>query len=165
MDRWYVARAIKHHRVWQVVSKNTGAMRYTDTIKLKHHIMAIPIVLATDRTVKAQGSNKNSPPEELEAIEVLEALLNGTPPPVHFQETERAPASSGEAILVQPQGDHDILQEETPSQTGDAEDSSDQQYHIISQDENVYPPPPMMSFPHCQNKVRLAITWRLISEG
>ena len=78
---WYVAPALKHHRVWQVVSKDIGAVRYTDTIKFKHHTLTTPSVPAADRLVKAtkhlqdtiQGKN-NSPPDELEAIEALTVI-------------------------------------------------------------------------------------------
>ena len=71
-----------------MVSKDTGAVRYTDTIKFKHHNLTTPSVSSADRIVKAtkhlqdtiQGKN-NSPPDELEAIEALRALISGTPPP------------------------------------------------------------------------------------
>ena len=53
-DGWYVAPALKHHRVWQVVSKETGAVRYTDTIKFKHHTLTTPSVSAEDRIVNRQ---------------------------------------------------------------------------------------------------------------
>ena len=87
---WYFAPALKHYRVIKGVLES-GAVRITGTWKFKHHALNIPAVSATDRIVKAtrnlataiQGAN-NSPPDELDAIEQLRALIsnNSTPPPL-----------------------------------------------------------------------------------
>ena len=53
------------------------------------------------------------------------ALLYGTPPPVHPQEIYRIPASGEEVLLVPPQQDHDVVQEEAPRHIRD-EDQNDQ---------------------------------------
>ena len=96
---WYFAPALKHYRVVKGVLES-GATRLTDTWKFKHHSLPIPSVSATDRIVKAtqhlakaiQGSNA-SPPDEMEAIEHLRALLsnNSTPPPIDEPTSEESP--------------------------------------------------------------------------
>ena len=70
---------------------DSGAVRLTDMWKFKHHSLTVPTITATDRIVKAtqdlttaiDGQNK-APPDELEAIENLRALIYGssaeTPP-------------------------------------------------------------------------------------
>ena len=141
-DGWHVAPALKHHRVWQVVNKDTGAVRYTNTIKFKHHILTTPSMSAADRIVKAtkhlqdviQGRN-DSPLDELKAIEALKALISGTPPAMYPQETERAPIGGEEALPTPPQRDHDVVIEAVPSHTRE-EEAHGQQYNIISQEED-----------------------------
>ena len=80
---WYFAPALKHYRVVKGVLES-GAVRLTDTWKLKHHSLQIPSVSPADRIVKAtqtlataiDGANPTSP-DELSAIEHLRALIAG----------------------------------------------------------------------------------------
>ena len=66
-------------------------MRLTDTWKFKHHSLTVPTITTTDRIVKATqdltaaiGGQNKPPPDDLEAIEDLRALIYGsiaaTPP-------------------------------------------------------------------------------------
>ena len=88
MKAWYFAPALKHYRVIKATLPS-GAVRLTDTWKLKHHSLPIPTVTATDRIIKAtqhlastiQGVN-DAPPDELAAIEQLRALISNNSTPV-----------------------------------------------------------------------------------
>ena len=89
MKAHYFSPSLSHYRVIKALT-GTGAVRLTDTWKFKHHAIKVPVVTAADRIVQAtrqltaaiQGSS-NPPPDELEAIDQLRALLTAdtsTPP-------------------------------------------------------------------------------------
>ena len=89
MKAHYFSPALLYYRAIKVLTE-TGAVRLTDTWKFKHHTIKVPTVTTADRIVQAtrqltaaiQGTN-NPPPDELEAIEQLRALLtsdSATPP-------------------------------------------------------------------------------------
>ena len=66
---------------------------------------------------------------------------------VHSLETERMPASCEEILPAPYQRDQIVLQEETPSPTGDKEENRDQQYNII-------PNMKMLTFPYDEPPTR-----------
>ena len=91
LKAWYIGPSLKHYHVIKGVT-DSGAVRLTDTWKFKHHSLTISTITATNRIVKATqdltteiGGRKKAPPEKLEAIEDLRALIYGssasTPPP------------------------------------------------------------------------------------
>ena len=91
LKAWYIGPAHKHYCVLKGVT-DSGAVRLTNTWKFKHHSLTIPTITATNRIVKATqdltteiGGQKKPPPEKLEAIEDLRALIYrssaSTPPP------------------------------------------------------------------------------------
>ena len=68
---WYIVTARKHYRVLKGLD-DSGAVRLTDTWKLKHHSLTVPTITATDRIVKATqdltaaiGGQNKPPPDEL----------------------------------------------------------------------------------------------------
>ena len=84
MKAHYFAPSLSHYRVIKALTE-TGSVRLTDTWKFKHHSIKVPTITSTDRIVQAtrqltaaiQGTN-NPPPDELEAIEHLRALIMAT---------------------------------------------------------------------------------------
>ena len=64
---------------------STGAERMSDTIKFKHHAIAIPLLTPDDRILEAtrqldyaiRQQPKRSPMDKLTAIELLRSVLLG----------------------------------------------------------------------------------------
>ena len=83
MQGWYFAPDIKHYCIIKTVI-DTGVVRLTDTFKFKHHAIKNPIFTPVDRIVKStqalsltvQGNN-DVPPDELESITKIQALVLG----------------------------------------------------------------------------------------
>ena len=65
--------------------QSTGAERMSDTVKFKHHAIAIPQLKPSDRILEAakqldeaiRQQPKKAPMDELEAIEILREVLLG----------------------------------------------------------------------------------------
>ena len=77
----YFSPSLPHYRVIKALTE-TGSVHLIDTWKFKHQVIKVPTVTPTDRIVQAtrqltaaiQGTN-DTPPNELEAIEHLRALI------------------------------------------------------------------------------------------
>ena len=85
LKTWYFAPALKHHRVVKGVTKS-GAVRLTDTWKFKHHAISTPTITPVDRITKATrdlnaaiNGHTTAPPDELDAIQQLHALIVNKP--------------------------------------------------------------------------------------
>ena len=53
MDAWYIVPALKHYNCLKLATKQTYAVRLTDTIKLKNYSIPISEVTSVERIVKA----------------------------------------------------------------------------------------------------------------
>lgn len=101
MEAWYVGPAPMHYRCYTVIAKKSGAEHITDTVKFKHHAVALPTVSYAERVTKATNSlihaikdmPQPSHPPHIEAIEKLRAILkerlqNDAPDGVHKSTSE-----------------------------------------------------------------------------
>ena len=83
LKAWYIGPPLKQYRVIKGITES-GAVRLSGTFKFKHHALTNPTVTQLDRLIKAtrylatviQGRG-DDPPDELQAIENLCALING----------------------------------------------------------------------------------------
>ena len=82
---WYIAPCLRHYRTFKGIMASTGAERIYDTVKFKHHAIAIPQLTPADRILEAtqqldnaiQQQPKRSPIDELTAIELMCSVLLG----------------------------------------------------------------------------------------
>ena len=82
---WYVGPCMKHYRTFKGIVPSTGKVRMTDTVKMKHHAIAIPKLTPADRILEATRQldraikqlPKEGPMDELTAIELLRKVLLG----------------------------------------------------------------------------------------
>ena len=82
---WYIAPCFKHYQTFKGILQSTGAEQISDTVRFKHHAIAIPqlvpanIILEAarqlDDTINQQS--KKAPMDELNAIELLREVLLG----------------------------------------------------------------------------------------
>lgn len=83
MEAWYVGPAPMHYQCYTVIAKKSGAEHITDTVKFRHHAVALPTVSSAERVTKATNSlihaikdmPQPSHPPHIEAIEKLRAIL------------------------------------------------------------------------------------------
>jgi hypothetical protein len=68
--------------------QDTGGERVTDTFRYQHHALPVPHIMATDRILAATcrladaiAGVQEAPPDKMEAINSLWALLLGKEPP------------------------------------------------------------------------------------
>ena len=82
---WYIAPCFKHYLTFKGSLPSTGAERMSDTVRFKHHSIAIPQLTPVDRILKAarqldgaiKQQPKRSPMDELTAIELLPEVILG----------------------------------------------------------------------------------------
>ena len=82
---WYVGPCLKHYRTFRGISPSTGKVRVADTVKMKHHAIAIPKLTPSDRILEAARQldraikqlHKEGPMDELATIELLRKVLLG----------------------------------------------------------------------------------------
>ena len=82
---WYLGPCLKHYRTFKGYLPSTGGTRMSDTVKMKHHAIAIPTLTPADRILEAarqlddamRNQPKRAPMEDLQAIEVLREVLLG----------------------------------------------------------------------------------------
>jgi hypothetical protein len=92
---WYISPCLRHYRTFKGVMASTGAERMSDTVKFKHHAIAIPQLTPADRILEAarqldsaiKQQPKQAPVDELTAIELLRTVLLG-------EKTAKLPANS-----------------------------------------------------------------------
>ena len=80
---WYIAPCFKHYRTFKGILQSTGSERMSDTVRFKHHAIAIPQLTLTNRILDAAiqlgHSIKQQPKKvlmyELTAIELLREVL------------------------------------------------------------------------------------------
>ena len=89
-----------HYRTFKGILPTTGKERMADTVKMKHHAIAIPTLTPADRILEAARQldkaikqlPKEGPMDELEAIELLREVLLGerkTPLPMNSVQERR----------------------------------------------------------------------------
>ena len=121
MQTWYFAPSLNHYRCIKAVTE-TGAVRVTDTFKFKHHALPTPSVTNTGRIVKAtkdltdaiKGNNK-APPDKLEAIENLKALIRGEPPKEESPNNETVEEEGRNEEEDEEQDNKEFQREEEPT--------------------------------------------------
>ena len=82
---WYVGPCLKHYCMFSGILPSTGKVKMADTVKMKHHAIAIPKLTPADRILKAARQlnraikqlPKEGPMDELAAIELLRKILLG----------------------------------------------------------------------------------------
>ena len=82
---WYIAPCFKHYQTFKFILQSTGAERMLDTVRFKHHAIAIPQITLTNRILEAsrqlddaiKQQPKKSPMDELTTIELLQEVLLG----------------------------------------------------------------------------------------
>ena len=82
---WYIAPCFQHYRTFKGIMASTGAERISDTVRFKHHAIAIPQLTPADRILEAarqldsaiKQQPKKAPMDELVAIELLRKVLLG----------------------------------------------------------------------------------------
>ena len=103
---WYIAPCFKHYQTFKGIMASTGVERLSDTVRFKQHAITIPHLTPADRimesarqldsTIKQQP--KNSPMDELVAIELLRKVLLGerkeTRPSTAFKYQKQSTLSS-----------------------------------------------------------------------
>ena len=91
-EEWYIAPCIRHYRIFKGIMTYTGAEWMSNTVKLKHHAIAIPKLTPADIILEAtrqlddaiRQQPKRAPMDKLTSIELLRSVLLGekqTPPP------------------------------------------------------------------------------------
>jgi hypothetical protein len=92
---WYLSHAAAHYHCIGVIMKDTGGERVIDTFQYQHHAIPIPAIMATNRILEATRcladaikGVQEAPPDEMAAIQSLQALLLGKETP---QEPEPSP--------------------------------------------------------------------------
>ncbi len=95
---WYLSHARNHYRCIQVIMRDTGCKRITDTFCFQHHALPIPhitatnhILQATKRLADAIVGVQEAPPDKLVAITSLWALLLGKELPLEPIKASVAP--------------------------------------------------------------------------
>ena len=50
---WYIAPCLRHYRTFKGIMASKGAERISDTVKFKHHAIAIPQLIPADIILEA----------------------------------------------------------------------------------------------------------------
>ena len=82
---WYIFPCFKHYQTFKGILQSTGAERMSDTVRFKHHAIAIPQLTSAYRILEAarqlddaiKQQTKKPPMDELTAIELLREVLLG----------------------------------------------------------------------------------------
>ena len=82
---WYIGPCLKHYRALKGIVPSTGAERMSDTVRMKHHAIAIPELTPADRILEAtkqlkdaiQQQPQQAPMDEIAAIELLREVMLG----------------------------------------------------------------------------------------
>ena len=82
---WYISPCLRHYHTFKGIIVSTGAERMSDTVKFKHHDIAIPQLTPDDRILEAtrqlddaiRQQPKRAPMDELTTIELLRSVLLG----------------------------------------------------------------------------------------
>ena len=82
---WYIGQCLKHYRTFKDILPSTGKVKMVDTVKMKHHAIAIPKLTPADRILEAAWQldraikqlPKEDPMDGLTAIELLRKVLLG----------------------------------------------------------------------------------------
>ena len=85
MPAWYLGPCFKHYRTFRGIVPSTGGERLSDTVRFKHHAIAIPDLTPADRILEAtrqlndaiRQQPRRAPMEEITAIELLREVLLG----------------------------------------------------------------------------------------
>jgi hypothetical protein len=92
---WYLSHAAIHYRCICVIMKNMEGECITDTFQYQHHAIPVPAVTATDCILEATRhladaikGVQEAPPDEMAAIQSLQAVFLGKETP---QEPETSP--------------------------------------------------------------------------
>ena len=100
---WYIAPCIRHYRIFKGIMTYTGAGWMSNTVKLKHHAIAIPKLTPADIILEAtrqlddaiRQQPKRASMDKLTTIELLRSVLlgdNKTLPPniMQMQKSKQA---------------------------------------------------------------------------
>ena len=82
---WYLGPCLQHYRTFRGVLPTTGGEQLSDTVKFRHHAIAIPQLTPADRILEAarnlddaiRQQPKQAPLDEITAIELLREILLG----------------------------------------------------------------------------------------
>ena len=82
---WYIAPCFQNYRKFKGIMASTGAERISDTVRFKHHAIAIPQLTPSKRIPEAaiqldsaiKQHPKKAPMDELVEIEILRQVLRG----------------------------------------------------------------------------------------
>ena len=137
---WYTGPCFKHYRSVSGILPSTGRVRISDTVKMKHHAIAIPTLTPADRILEATRQldraikqlPKEGPMDELAAIELLRKVLlgeNQDPLPMNSvqkqRERERAQPAPHNAITPSPTITPSTAPSTAPNYISDDEDEDD----------------------------------------
>jgi hypothetical protein len=100
---WYISPSLQHYQCINIIMRDTGGKRITNTFHYKHHAIPVREVTATDCILKATHSFtvaiervQEAAPDELQPIKSLHHILLGgknpqqpcPPPPTHLHDSE-----------------------------------------------------------------------------
>ena len=119
---------------------STGSKRLSDSVKFKHHAIAIPELTPSDRILEAarqldsaiKQQSKEAPMDEITAVEILRKVLTGNPrsklPLTSVQEAKQKHKASAKANPVTakpPQATQAPAPDPQPNYMSDNEDEED----------------------------------------
>ena len=121
LKAWYIGPCLKHWRSFKGILPSTGAERMSDTVKMKHHAIAIPELTPADRILEAtkqlkdaiQQQPQQAPMEEIAAIELLREVLLG-------ERKEELPLNSVQKERAKQREMPAIVPEQTTTHSGEA---------------------------------------------
>ena len=137
---WYNGPCFQHYMAFRGILPLTGGERISDTVRFKHHAIAIPQLTPADRILEAARDlddairqlPKRAPIDELQAIELLrEVLLGETKRPLPATTVQRH--KSAQAAATAPQ------QTTSPPSPLSSTSNSDDDPAYISDDEDKAP--------------------------
>ena len=111
---WYLGPCFKHYRAFRGIVPSTGGERISDTVKFRHHAIAIPSLTPADRILEAaqdlddaiRQQPKQALLDERKAIELLREVLLGkrkTPlPPNSVQRRKQAKTAAPQPAAPKP---------------------------------------------------------------
>ena len=156
---WYLGPCLDHYRTFKGLLPSTGGERMSDTVKFRHHAIAIPELTPADRILEAakqldealRQQPASAPMDTLTAIELLREVLVGEkrkPLPDNNVQKTRAAQKRAEKLYLQaqPADQPQRVDVSTPQRVERAaaqrvEQSPEEEPNYISDDEEPHPSP------------------------
>ena len=84
LDGWSIGTSLEHYRCQKVVTKDSRAVRISDTVEFRHHRITTPMVTPEDRVIRSieqltavlKGDKLSATEAQMKAIETLQSTLN-----------------------------------------------------------------------------------------